>query len=356
MTAIWQNPGGGWRLLSPVGFSQEAALHDLVEQAPQLLPLAGAPRLTIVDREVRLGTGSADLIAIEPDGRLAVIEVKLAKNAEARRAIVSQVLSYAAYLHGQEPGALERETLGQYLSQHGYQALAEAVASGDQEHSFEPGTFAQGVASSLAEGRFRIVLVLDEAPDELVQLVGYLEAVTDKLLIDLVTVSAYDVGGSQILVPQRVEPERRSPGVMPVARPAPQGREVEGGEDFAAVISQTLGEERAILQNLYRWACSLEDADLVKLTTYHGKEFHSLLPRLVADKAGLVTIYVYRGKASLQLWRSVFERHAPQTLAALSERIKVGQGNNVPRDMLDDKLLEELTVAYREAVGSPAQA
>jgi hypothetical protein len=53
--------------------------------------------------------------------------------------------------------------------------------------------------------------VLDAAPVELVRLVGHLEAVTDKLLIDLVTVSAYDVNGSRILVPQRVEPERWRP-------------------------------------------------------------------------------------------------------------------------------------------------
>jgi hypothetical protein len=38
-----------------------------------------------------------------------------------------------------------------------------------------------------------------------VRLVGYLESLTDKLLIDLVTVSAYRVGGSEVLVPQRVE-------------------------------------------------------------------------------------------------------------------------------------------------------
>jgi hypothetical protein len=49
---------------------------------------------------VQLASGSADLLAVEPNGRLVVIEVKLANNAEARRAVVAQVLTYAAYLHG----------------------------------------------------------------------------------------------------------------------------------------------------------------------------------------------------------------------------------------------------------------
>ena len=82
--------------MAPVGFPDEATLHTLVEEAPQLLPLAGSPQLTIVGREVQLGAGWADLIAVEPTGRVVVIEIKLAKNAEARRAVISQVLTYAA--------------------------------------------------------------------------------------------------------------------------------------------------------------------------------------------------------------------------------------------------------------------
>src|SRR5690348_10877623 len=100
MTAIWQNDGSKWRLLTSTGLPDEASLHTLVEQEPQILPLAGAPNLVVVEREVRLGTGYADLLAIEPSGRVAVIEIKLSKNAEARRAVISQVLAYASYLYG----------------------------------------------------------------------------------------------------------------------------------------------------------------------------------------------------------------------------------------------------------------
>ena len=45
------------------------------------------------------------------------------------------------------------------------------------------------------EGRFRLVLVLDEAPAELVRLVGYLESMSGGLLsIDLIAVSVYQLG------------------------------------------------------------------------------------------------------------------------------------------------------------------
>ena len=77
MTAIWQSDRSGWHLLMPTGFPNEATLHTLVEQAPHLLPLAGVPRLIVLGREVQLGSGYADLIAIEPTGRLAIMLVRI---------------------------------------------------------------------------------------------------------------------------------------------------------------------------------------------------------------------------------------------------------------------------------------
>jgi hypothetical protein len=60
VSAIWERDTGGlWRPLAPASFPAEAASHDLVENAPQMLPLAGSPQLTILGREVRLGLDRA---------------------------------------------------------------------------------------------------------------------------------------------------------------------------------------------------------------------------------------------------------------------------------------------------------
>jgi RecB family endonuclease NucS len=87
-----------------------------VEEAPQMLPLAGSPQLTVLGREVRLGSGYADLVAVDSTGRLVIIEVKLAGNAESRGAVVAQVLSYAGYLQGLDPDQLESQILGPHLA------------------------------------------------------------------------------------------------------------------------------------------------------------------------------------------------------------------------------------------------
>lgn len=358
MTAIWRDDGDGWRLLAPSGFPAEDDLHTLVADAPHILPLAGDPQLVVLGREVRLGSGSADLVAVEPSGRLVIIEVKLAKNAEARRAVVAQVLTYAADLYGTDSQRLEQDNLARHLRKRDCATIAEAVASNDQAGTFDEERFAAGLADSLRHGRFRLVFVLDEAPPELIRLVGYLEAVTDQLLIDLVTVGAYEIGGSNVLVPQRVDAERIPASNDRSAPPSrTEARYVEGADDFEASIVTAPEEHQADLRRLCEWAQSLAAVGPASLRTAHGKSGRlTLVPRLPAENVGLVTIWNENG-AYLTLWRSVFERNAPQALAEVERLIApetVGQGNSIWD--VSDELLAVLTEAYREAAGRTSTA
>lgn len=200
---------------------------------------------------------------------------------------------------------------------------------------------------------FRLVLVLDDAPEELVRLVGYLEVVSDKLVIDLITVAQYDVNGAQVLVPQRVDPEHvvvEPPARRSVARSS--GHSVVGAADFEKGIDASPPEHRAQLRRLTDWALALEREGLVKLKTYYGvADRMTLLPRLADENVGLATVWNENG-GKLQVFRSVFERRAPQTLARietlLGQRDRIGQGNYVRA--VTDELLAALTDAYREAV------
>ena len=205
MTAIWSRDGEEWSLLPPVGFPDERTLHTLVEEAPQLLPLAGLRRSSSWGARCALVQATPIWIRrVEPNGRVVVVEVKLAENSDARRAVVAQILAYAAVLHGMSPEAFEREVLAEHL---GGAALEQVVQDSEQVLEFDADAFRSGLASSLESGGFRLVLVLDSAPPELVRLVGYLEAMTAGLVIDLIVVAAYDVGGKTVMVPQRVDPD-----------------------------------------------------------------------------------------------------------------------------------------------------
>jgi hypothetical protein len=355
VTAIWGSDSAGhWRPLALAAYPAEAALHDLVEEAPQMLPLAGSPRLTVLGREVRLGAGYADLIAVESSGRLVIIEVKLAVNAESRRAVVAQVLSYAGYLQGLNPGQLESQVLARHLPPGG--SVLSAVESDDQQRALDPAAFRDGLARTLAEGSFRLVIVLDSAPDELVQVIGYLQSVAEKIDIDLVTMTAYEVNGSQVLVPQRIEPAKRARELSDAeVNDRQAGVLYPGSAEFRKAIADAPADQRDLVERLADWAEALEQDGLVNLVSYVGKNGRAtLLPRLASDNAGLVTIYADSRPGPLQFWPSVFERRAPRSIdpvqAALGAELTRGKFTA----SVSEQLLAALTNAYREAVSGTA--
>jgi hypothetical protein len=241
---------------------------------------------------------------------------------------------------------------GKHLQARGYESLTAAVAANDQTGSFSAVDFAEGLRSSLRDGRFRLVIVLDSAPDELSRLVGYLGKVAPELVIDLVTVSSYEINGSEVIVPQRVEPGRAE--ATQVAMPATRasGTPSDTAVSFVAAIARAPEAQREGLQRLAAWAADLETDGLVTLKTYSSPFRQILLPRLRQDDAGLVSV-ASDGGGQLWLFRSVFERRAPQALARLESAIApvpVKQRNTLKE--VSDEVLGIITEGYREAVRS----
>lgn len=235
-------------------------------------------------------------------------------------------------------------------------SIADAVGRSDQSGQFDALAFDAAVRETLAAGAFRLVLVLDAAPTELVQLVGYLERISSGIALDLVTVSAYEVGSEQILVPHRVDPDYRPPGPSIAAaavRHAPQKREVDGSDAFEQAIERAPAEARAPLSRLLKWARGLESEQLATLRTVFGQGREILLVWVRGEKGGLVSIWNDNG-AFISLWRSVFVRLAWDSIGEIEGLLgkPIGQGNTVANP--PDQLLDALTDAYRAATrGQP---
>ena len=355
MAGIWTNMGDGWELGSPQAFEDEATLHKLIEQNPQLLPLAGSPSLTILGSEVQLGTGFADMLAVESSGRPAIIEVKLARDPRARRDIVSQVLAYAAFLHGYNVDNLEQGLLRRALTDSDYASILDAVQANDQEGAVDADSFAASMQQYLDQGNFRLVLVLDEVSAELERLIAYLDAITlQDLTIDLISLTVYDVNGAKVALPQRVSPDIGA--MMPVttpggAKPKPPGVLSDGPDAFRVSIEGTTGETRAKFDELIAWAEQLASLPNVRLFTYSGVKYITLLPRIMPDKVGLVTIWNNNQQPYISVWRPVFERLAPNSVEPVELEIapvKLGQGNVVSN--ITPQVIAAVTKAYQEAV------
>ncbi len=355
MAGIWKNTGEEWELASPQAYEDEATLHKLIEQNPGLLPLAGSPDLSVLGSEVYLGIGYADLLAVESSGRPAIIEVKLARSSEARRAIVSQIISYAAFLHGLTVERLEQGTLRKPLADAGYMSILDAVQSQDQKGAVDVGTFSASMQEYLDQGNFRLVLVLDEVPAELERLIAYLDAMTiQALAIDLITLKVYEVNGAQVALPQRISPDISA--AMPAAddsRSLPKKHEgivSDGSAAFRASLEGATDEARAKFEELIVWAEQLAKLPNVRLSSYTGVNRFTLLPRIMPDNAGLVTIWNDKQQPYISVWKSVFKRHAPNSIEIVEKVIepsKIGQGNTIQK--VSPQVIDAFTKAYEEA-------
>lgn len=129
----------------------------------------------------------------------------------------------------------------------------------------------------------------------------------------------------------------------------PTGRLVDGIDDFAATINSVPEYLHPLFRDICAWAIALEKACPLQLQTYHGKTGNvTLLPRLRGEGSGLVSIYNRGGKVALQFWRSVFERHAPESLVYIEQHFTPVRKGNLLYEITPE-LLNVLTAAYQEA-------
>jgi alpha-galactosidase len=196
-----------------------------------------------------------------------------------------------------------------HLDQRGFDSIEDAVRADDQDGSFAPSAFRDGLAESLESGKFRLVIVLDDAPPELAVLVGYLESMTPDLQIDLITVSAYDVGGTQVIVPQRVDPERVEAELSTeIRRPTSQTRYVPGTEEFKKTIDFLPDSNRPTFNKIVQWAERLESAGAAHLSsTIISKEDQWILrPLIPGFDSGLITVW-QDTDVHIGIYRSAFK-------------------------------------------------
>ena len=162
-------------------------------------------------------------------------------------------------------------------------------------------------------------------------------------------------GRNHVLVPQRIEPARRTKEMSDAAVNARQsGTQKDGSRDFRSAIDQAAPEFRDDLARLTDWAESLEAEGLARLATRKGNSGStSLKPLLHSGGVALVTITCDVKSSYMQFFRSVFERRAPEAMPAVEAALgaKITQGNSTR--VFTEELLKALTNAYREAHDNP---
>lgn len=202
-------------------FTLEGKLQDYLEEYPSLVPLGeiveGASDLVCIGREVGVSSGSVDLLFIDQDGVLTVAETKLARNPEARRTVVGQIIEYASYIYD-------------WTADDVYMVANEYFSNSDKAPSdyrgctldevmekftgggFSRDDFRDSIEQNLRTGKVRLLIAVDELVEPLRATVTFLNR-NSNFDILLLSVKSFEESESRkVLIPSLFGYVSRSPG------------------------------------------------------------------------------------------------------------------------------------------------
>jgi len=190
---IYDPESGKWEKTPEGEFAEETKMQELVKDNPDIIPLSDLgediPPMLVVGRESSLPNGNPDLICVDENGLITVVECKLAKNPEVKRKVVGQILGYGAYLWQSSYEEFDESIARAYFNSDRChdpslrgKALAEAMAIFRQSHEVEDEwteeDFRSSVATNLARGRIRLLVVVDKINPELRRIVDFMNECT----------------------------------------------------------------------------------------------------------------------------------------------------------------------------------
>ena len=198
--------------ISEMPFDTEADLQALLAAHPELLDgeqiSPGNPRRWMLiksEKGVSETVGSAlrwsvDILLVDQDATPTLIEIKRGSNPENRRAVVGQLLEYAAHASKTWSMAELRREFAEHCSAHGRNpdVVLEELLQKDKN----PDSFWEDVAANVASGQFRLLFVADEIPGPLRETVAFLNSSMPNMEVLAVEIKQYPGRSELTFIPQ----------------------------------------------------------------------------------------------------------------------------------------------------------
>ena len=206
--------GGGLEPLEEEPFSTEDELQALIAEYPELLDgeqiRPGDPRRWIfIAREKGIAETSdsgarwaIDHLIIDQDAVPTLAEVKRGSNPEIRRAIVGQLLEYAAHASRTWTADELRRTFEESVNAKGHdpaEVLGRLLRTDGEP---DADGFWENVATNLSARRIRLLFVSDEIPDPLERVVEFLNEQMPNIEVLAIEIKQFRGGQTQTLVPR----------------------------------------------------------------------------------------------------------------------------------------------------------
>ncbi len=254
-------------------YRDERDLHDLLADTPSILPKDDLDDddtvLFAVGYETALGSGYADVIFCSTGGKITICEVKLRRNAEIRREVIAQALSYAAFLEGMDSEAFTEQVVNPYLQFRGRTELLgqplPRIAAALAGSEVDDDEFLSTLESALAEGSFRILIAVDEVHPQLRKSVAYIHnhAAFDLFVVEIAVFRSED-GEHEVLQPRLLD---YSPAV---ARRSGGTRFDRTPEDFLREAVERDPEAEDAIRQLFNGLVDMQRTGVIQLEPGKG--------------------------------------------------------------------------------------
>jgi hypothetical protein len=195
MSILIRQRGSKWEKAIRAEFADEKQLQTLLYESPELIKTEDDLAIVFTREGSLPGSGYTDLIGIDVDGNIFLVETKLARNPEIRREVIGQILEYAAFLWGKNYDDIDRI----FQSREG-KSIFELLSIKDPEISLND--LRQTVSANLADGRFRLFIVVDSINQELEKIIAFLSSRGGGLKLQAIAMPIYTRDNMEILAPQ----------------------------------------------------------------------------------------------------------------------------------------------------------
>jgi hypothetical protein len=186
-------------------FESELRLEDAVAAHPEVLPSEdlGLGPLIALGRQVDFGAGPIDLLAADPQGRLAIIEFKRGSENPDVRKVVAQLLDYGSSMWRASYEDIERRCAPDDAAIPGYLVGLASARCTTLDIPFDPDAFRVGIEHAADTGDFAFLYVGRDLDERTRRIMTYL-AEGPRMSFFGVEVDYYarEVDGIAVLVPR----------------------------------------------------------------------------------------------------------------------------------------------------------
>ncbi|MDZ4132754.1 MAG: hypothetical protein U1E11_06415, partial [Dethiobacteria bacterium] len=190
-----------------MGRTLEDGLQVLIEDYPgiipgrQIAPGSGEPpRFMLLCREMSVGGWALDFLLVDQFGIPTLLEAKLIENPESRRAVVGQIIEYAANAADNWLNGKLFEKASSYYTKKGLD-LDEALKQFTGNEDLTVDDFFELVEQNLNQGKMRLIIASDNLRPEVRKIIEYLNAETRNIEVLGLEISFYGDDESAVLVP-----------------------------------------------------------------------------------------------------------------------------------------------------------